>query len=71
MSTRSDLTHLEEVSATFICALKGMRGGGRVRIDCQYTKVKRTGQTGSDVLKSDWRKSAVMEFYAFRTTFGV
>lgn len=52
VSSRSDLTHLEEVSATFICPLRGRRGGDRVRIDCQYTKVKRKGQLGSDVLKA-------------------
>lgn len=56
MSTRSDLTHLEEVSATFICAFKRMCGGDRVRNDCQHTKVKRTGQIGADVLKKRWEE---------------
>lgn len=68
MSSRSDLTHLEEVSATFICALKGMRGGDRVRVDCQCRKVKRTGQRGSDVLKSEeMRSGGVLRM----RTFGV
>lgn len=36
----------------FYLCFNGMRGGDRVRIDCPFIKVKRTGQLGSIALKA-------------------
>lgn len=56
------MTHLEEVSATFVPALKRLRGGDRARKCCRYTKVKRIGQIGELLVTRDVGGDALWRF---------